>query len=68
MEVGWSLSNRMTADIVVNALKNAKAQGYVAKMLPFIVTEVLNTLSAYLQIGYIEQLFSLILRADWQLS
>lgn len=30
MVVGWSLSNHMTADIVVNALKNAKARGYIA--------------------------------------
>jgi putative transposase len=27
MVVGWSLSERMTADIVVSALANAKARG-----------------------------------------
>ena len=31
MVVGWSLSERMTADIVVNALASAKARGYVAE-------------------------------------
>lgn len=31
MIVGWSLSERMTADIVVSALANAKARGYVAE-------------------------------------
>ena len=31
MVVGWSLSERMTADIVVNALTGAKARGYVAE-------------------------------------
>lgn len=31
MVVGWSLSNRMTADIAVNALASAKARGYVAE-------------------------------------
>ncbi|WP_297673981.1 DDE-type integrase/transposase/recombinase [Slackia sp.] len=31
MVVGWSLSERMTADIVVNALESARARGYVAE-------------------------------------
>lgn len=31
MVVGWSLSERMSADIVVDALVNAKARGYVAQ-------------------------------------
>lgn len=31
MVVGWSLSNRMTADIVVSALECAKARGFVAE-------------------------------------
>lgn len=31
MVVGWSLSERMTADIVVSALQNAKTRGYVAE-------------------------------------
>lgn len=31
MVVGWSLSERMTADIVVNALELAKRRGYVAE-------------------------------------
>ena len=31
MIVGWSLSERMTADIVVNALELAKRRGYVAE-------------------------------------
>ena len=31
MVVGWSLSERMTADIVVSALGNAKARGYIAE-------------------------------------
>lgn len=31
MVVGWSLSERMTADIVVSALCSAKARGYVAQ-------------------------------------
>lgn len=31
MVVGWSLSERMTADIVVCALESAKARGYVAE-------------------------------------
>ncbi len=31
MVVGWALSERMTADIVVSALDNAKARGYVAE-------------------------------------
>lgn len=31
MVVGWSLSSRMTADIVVNTLASAKARGYVAE-------------------------------------
>ena len=30
MVVGWSLSERMTADIVVSALASAKSRGYVA--------------------------------------
>lgn len=30
MAVGWSLSERMTADIVVSALASAKSRGYVA--------------------------------------
>ena len=30
MVVGWSLSERMTADIVVRALESAKSRGYVA--------------------------------------
>lgn len=30
MVVGWSLSDRMTADIAVSALESAKARGYVA--------------------------------------
>ena len=30
MVVGWSLSDRMTADIVVSALESAKSRGYVA--------------------------------------
>ena len=30
MVVGWSLSERMTADIVVSALESAKSRGYVA--------------------------------------
>ena len=30
MVVGWSLSERMTADIAVSALESAKARGYVA--------------------------------------
>ena len=29
--VGWSISERMTADIVIGALENAKAHGYVAE-------------------------------------
>lgn len=31
MVVGWSLSERMTADIVVNALESARRRGYVAE-------------------------------------
>lgn len=31
MFVGWSLSERMTADIVVSALESARARGYVAE-------------------------------------
>lgn len=31
MVVGWSLSERMTADIVVRALESARAQGYIAQ-------------------------------------
>lgn len=31
MVVGWSLSDRMTADIAVNALESARARGYVAE-------------------------------------
>ena len=31
MVVGWSLSERMTADIVVSALESARARGYVAE-------------------------------------
>ncbi len=31
MVVGWSLSERMTADIAVSALESAKARGYVAE-------------------------------------
>ena len=31
MVVGWSLSERMSADIVVSALKSAKVRGYVAE-------------------------------------
>lgn len=31
MVVGWSLSERMTADIVVSALESAKRRGYVAE-------------------------------------
>ena len=30
MVVGWSLSDRMTADIAVAALESAKSRGYVA--------------------------------------
>lgn len=30
MAVGWSLSERMTADVAVSALEMAKARGYVA--------------------------------------
>jgi transposase InsO family protein len=30
MVVGWALSLRMTADILISALECAKAQGYVA--------------------------------------
>lgn len=35
MVVGWSMSERMTADIVVAALGNAKGRGYVAKNAAF---------------------------------
>lgn len=31
MVLGWSLSDRMTADVVVGALESAKARGYVAE-------------------------------------
>ena len=31
MVVGWSMSERMTADIVINALKSAKVRGYIAE-------------------------------------
>lgn len=31
MVVGWSMSDRMTADIAVNALENARVRGYVAE-------------------------------------
>lgn len=31
MVVGWSLSERMTVDIVISALQNAKTRGYVAE-------------------------------------
>ncbi|WP_277259580.1 IS3 family transposase [Olegusella massiliensis] len=35
MVVGWSMSERMTADIVVAALENAKGRGYVAENAVF---------------------------------
>jgi transposase InsO family protein len=35
MVVGWSMSERMTADIVVAALGNAKGRGYVTKNAAF---------------------------------
>ena len=37
MVVGWSLSDKMTADIVVNALELARRRGYVAQNAIFLV-------------------------------